>query len=83
MAITQSSQGEMLSRCREVVEKDLPMLKVEWEWSEDGRLQQKNTQKVPQETPTTLSGSGHLGLRSVVLVPACRSQQQVEAEPGI
>lgn len=46
-------------------------------------VQQGNTQKVPApgDTNHTLCG-GHLGLWSLVLLPACRSQQQVEAEPG-
>lgn len=47
-------------------------------------VQQRNTQKVPApgDINHTLC-SGHLGLWSAVLLPACRSQQQVEAEPGV
>lgn len=47
-------------------------------------VQQRNTRKVPVlgDTNHTLC-SGHLGLWSVVLLPACGSQQQVEAEPGV
>lgn len=47
-------------------------------------VQKRNTQKVPApgDTNHTLC-SGRLGLWSVVLLPACGTQQQVEAEPEV